>query len=91
MERVLIDELIVARRAESGGDKVTYQEVGDHVLKGDKGRMKAGKRAAVSSARRGRLIGRWNNGLDMTALKPRHLLRLAEFFGVTDITKLITE
>lgn len=90
MERVRITELILSQR-EKTGKKATHQEVGDFVFKGEKGRRKGGKPQPITPLRRSRLIGRWDNGLDLTAMKPRHLLRLSKFFNVTDINQLLSE
>lgn len=44
----------------------------------------------ISDSRKIGLLSRWNVGHDLSAMKPRHLIRLAEHFGITDIHALIT-
>jgi hypothetical protein len=42
--------------------------------------------------RRGmQLLGRWNTGRDMAALRAHLLFRIAEYFGVYDLRELIGE
>jgi len=85
-ERVRIDEL-KARERSSG--KCTNEEIAEDVFAEDKGRPQNGKSRKLSDVRKSQLIARWNNGHDMTALKPRHIIRLADFFKVYDVRELL--
>lgn len=89
MERVRIDELKALQRANG---KVTNADIAEAVFKGDKLRPVDGaKRKKVSTKRGENIIARWNNGHDLTALKPRHLIRLGRFFNVTTLADLMEE
>ncbi len=91
MERIKIDELIALHGRKPDGSKLSHEELADFVFKGERGRVKEGKRRLLSATRKRALIGAWNNGLELTRLKPRHLLRLSEFFKANDIRQLIDE
>lgn len=76
---------------EDTGEKPLLSEVGRFVFDNDTGRPKVGvSRSPLSDGRKSNLIGAWNRGKELTAIKPRHLLRLAEFFRVSDINQLIS-
>lgn len=91
MERVRIDALVIAHK-EATGNKLEYPEIAAFVFKGDKTRPLNGKQRKFDAAGRGAsLISQWNNGKDLTACKPRHLIRLARLFNVTDVHELISE
>ena len=90
MERVRIDELKVRYR-EKHGTKPTNEQIGEYVFDGDIARPVQGqrRRRQISDDRKAQLIARLNNGHDLTALKPRHILRLGEFFEVTQLTEVL--
>ena len=93
MERLQIDELILAEWRKSGGKKKSYGDVGDAIFKGERTRLKKplAKAKPMADKRKSELIGAWNRGAAMAALRPRHLIRIAEYFNVTDIKQLISE
>lgn len=88
MERVRIAELKLHYQR-TRKKKTTHDEIGAYVFKGDVTRPKNGKATKLSPSRKTGLIARWNTGHDLTALKPRHMLRLAEFFKVEKLVELI--
>lgn len=89
MDRIRIDELALLHLTKHGR-KPTYLEIGEAVFRADKGRPYAGRKPhELSPARKQGLIGSWNRGFALTAVKPRHLLRLAEFFEVKGIKELL--
>lgn len=89
MERVKIDELC-ARRLNEGHERPDFKDIGAFVFEGDLARPRDGNnREDLSEGRKANLIGSWNRGRELTAMKPRHLLRLAEFFGVSDVHDLL--
>lgn len=90
MERVRIDEMVLKYR-DKHGNKPTHAEIGAFVFKGEKGRPRNGKRHKLSDSRKSWLITRWNTGKDLTALKPRHLFRLAAYFNVTTLAELLSD
>jgi hypothetical protein len=93
MERLQIDELILAEWRKVGGKKKGYGDVGETVFKGERTRLKKphAKPKPMADKRKSELIGAWNRGARMAALRPRHLIRIADYFNVTDIKQLITE
>jgi hypothetical protein len=92
MERLQIDELILAHWRVNGGNKLTYAEVGEAVFKGERTRPKRPKTTTspMNEKRKQALIGQWNRGFGMSALRPRHIARLAAFFKVNEIDKLVS-
>ena len=89
IERVRITELLngISNRL---GTRVTrvmlYEKVFPDV---DLGRPKDGKQKPLSPERKAALIGDWDRGRSLTALDPRHLIRMSEFFGTDKLTDLI--
>lgn len=90
MERLRITELLAEYNA-ANGTSVTKADLGDQVFGEEKGRPLAGRQRPLSSSRKRTVIGEWDAGKSLTALKPRHVLRLAEFFGITGIRDLFEE
>ncbi len=88
-----IDELILRHWREVGGKKKSYAEIGAAVFKGENTRLKkpGSKAKPMADKRKQGLIGSWNRGASMAALRPRHLIRIADYFNVTDIKQVITE
>ncbi len=90
IERVMIRELLAAASAKRR-TKVTRTEFADHVFADDVARPRYGVQASMSQERKQQLVWQWDKGQSMTALKPRHLLRMADFLKVYDIRKLVQE
>lgn len=88
MERLRITELL----AEVSARRVTpmsHTELAALVFGSETGqRPVGGQRRPLSEARKRNLIVAWNQGRDLGALKPRHVLRLAEALRVTRIDQL---
>ena len=90
MERLRITELLAEYNA-TRKTNVTKADLWDQVFGAEKGRPLAGRRRPLSSSRKRTLIGEWDGGKSLTALKPRHVLALARFFGVKRIEDLFEE
>lgn len=70
---------------------VTRQTLAMHVMPDTElGRPRRGKRSPISIERKRDLIGSWDRGDKETGFKFKHLLRIAEFFKVWDVRKLVT-
>lgn len=90
-ERVRIDALVIIFK-DREGRKPEYPEIAAFVFKGEKTRPLHGKRRPFDIEGRGvSLLSSWNNGNELTALKPRHIVRLSKFFKVTDITEILAD
>lgn len=91
MERVRISEL-VERHEKRRRKRLSHAEIGAAVFAGDVTRPKEdGNRQELSEARKTWLITRWNKGHALTAIKPRHLFRLAALFGVTKLADILEQ
>jgi hypothetical protein len=90
MERLRITELLAEYNA-ANGTSVTKADLGDQVFGDEQGRPLAGRRRPLSSSRKRTLIGEWDSGKSLTALKPRHVLRLSEFLRAKRIIDLFEE
>lgn len=89
VERVRLDALLVTFM-DREGRRPDYAEIAAFVFKGQKTRPLHGVTRDFNAAERGaELLSQWNNGNALTALKPRHILRLSQFFKVKDITELL--
>lgn len=91
MERLRITELLAESAARPGGVLWTKTELGDVVFADDNGRPQARTSSPLSASRKRTLIGEWDQGKSLTAIKPRHVLRLARFFRITRIDELFEE
>jgi len=87
MERLRITELLAELSARHRRD-MSQTELGGLVFGSELGRPLDGKRRPLSEARKRGLIVAWNQGRDLGALKPRHVLRLAEALRITRIDQL---
>lgn len=90
MERLRITELLAEYNA-AHKTNVTKADLGDQVFGAEEGRPLAGRRRPLSPSRKRTVIGEWDCGKSLTALKPRHVLRLAEFFNIKRIADLFEE
>lgn len=86
MERLRITELLADQWAR--GVSMSQTELGGLVFGSELGRPLNGKRSPLSEKRKRGLINAWNQGRDLGALKPRHVLRLAEALRITRIDQL---
>jgi hypothetical protein len=84
MERLKISELLSRGKR----PRMTRGELSELVFGADKGRPREGRRHMLSVSRKRNLISDWDGGKSLTALKPRHVLRLAGALGVTRIADL---
>lgn len=90
IERVRITELLAAQGKIRGGQYSTRTELAEALFPAeDLGRPRHGVSRPLSTARKRALVSEWDRGRMMTALKPRHLLRLARFFNTTDVHHLV--
>lgn len=90
MERVRIKELQLRMRSKKER-KVSNKEIA-HAVLGDEVAGGAGrgvKGEPLSDSRKQTLISEWDNGKSLSAIKPRHILRLAKLFGVTNVNDLL--
>jgi hypothetical protein len=88
IERVRIKELL-AIASHKRRRKVTQTELAAHVFSDDISRPKFGVRGPISDTRKQQLMWQWDTGAALTSMKPRHLLRMARFFGIYDVRKLL--
>lgn len=88
MERVRVEEL-KAHYERVHGTRPTNAEIAEVVFKGDT--TNDGRGAPLSDDRAVALIARWNNGHDLAALKPRHILRIGAFFGVHTTAEVLDQ
>jgi hypothetical protein len=91
MERLRITELLADHAARKGGMPETRQELAHMVMGEDIGRPLNGKQKPLSVARMRNVIGDWDQGKSLTALKPRHVLRLARIFRVSKVEDIFEE
>lgn len=91
MERLRITELLADHAARNGGVAVSKTELAEAVFGAEKGRPLNGKRRPLSESRKRSIIWQWDYGKGLTSLKPRHVLRLARFFGIKRIDELFEE
>lgn len=89
MERIRIDELVRQHEARTG-QKLDMQALMARVFADDIGKGPQGGEP-LSPAHQRVLLVAWNRGQKLTRLQPRHLLRIAEFFGVDGIREVIQE
>ena len=88
MERVRVTELLAAASAKRRR-KVTQKELAEYVFANDIGKPLNGVAVPLSSIRKNKRLWDWKHGREMASMKPRHLLRMAEFFKVYDVRKLM--
>lgn len=95
MERLRISELLDQHNAKCAAvcaavcaPALTRAALSEVVFLADKGRPMNKRRRKLSGKRKAALIGEWDRGRSLTALKPRHVVRLAAFFGITRIDEL---
>lgn len=87
--RVRLKEIIDAFN-ERTGREVTYKELAAFVFRDQRTRPRNGQTRQFDVDGRGvSLLASWNNGNELTALKPTHLLDIWTFFSLTDINELI--
>ena len=91
MERLRITELLADHAARNGGVAVSKTELAEAILGADKGRPQGGKSRPLSESRKRSIVWHWDYGKGLTSLKPRHVLRLARFFGIKRIEDLFEE
>lgn len=90
IERVRITELLAAQAERRGGEPSSRTALAEALFPaGELGRPRHGKRNAISLGRKRALVSEWDRGRQLTALKPRHLLRLARYFKTADIHLLV--
>lgn len=89
-ERVRIKELL-EQLSQRRKRRVTRKELSNHVFSDDISRPRDGERAPLSDGRKQQLMWQWDEGHSLTSLKPRHLLRMARFFGIYDLRKLVED
>lgn len=88
MDRLRITELL-AELAAKHRIELTHTGLAAMVFGSDKGqRPVRGRLRPMTEQRKRNLIAAWNNGRDLGALKPRHVLRLAEALRITRIDQL---
>ena len=88
MERLKISEAIEAHEKRTG-EKIDRAAFYDHVFPDTelgKGRMGD---QPLSKARKRTLITYWDNGQHLTRCNPRHIVRIAEYFGITLIRDIV--
>ena len=83
-ERVRITELLQRK-------PTTRTELGRIVFRDDHGRERLGRTRPMSDHGRRHLLRSWDQGERLTALKVRHILRLARHFGVSRVTDLFDD
>lgn len=88
MDRLRITECLADLSARRGGLTLTRTELGEIVFGADPGRSMPGRSGELSAGRKRTLIGQWDAGKSLTALKPRHVIRLAEALRITRIDDL---
>lgn len=84
MERVRIKELQLKLRT-TKGTRITNNAIAEEVLKD----AMSGENKPLTDGRKRTLVSGWDNGKDLGALKPRHLMRLAVMFNTYDLRELI--
>lgn len=89
MERIRIDELVHQHEARTG-HKPDMQALMDRLFADDIGKGPHGGEPLSSGHQRVLLVA-WNRGQKLTRLQPRHILRIAEFFGVERVRDVIQE
>ena len=89
MERLRIDELVSQHEARTG-QKLELSLLAFNVFMDEIGKGKDGG-APISPAHQRVLLNAWNKGEKLTRLQPRHVIRIAEFFGVDGIREVIQE
>ncbi len=89
IERVRITELIAGLQNRIGV-KVSREDLAEKIIPPDDlGRQRGGVRKGLSTSRKLMIIWEWDKGKATTSFKPRHLIRLADYFGVTDVRELV--
>lgn len=91
MERLRITELLEALPSKRGARALTRTELAELVFADDMGRPQAGTSKEVSLGRKRNLIGDWDRGKSLTAIKPRHIMRLVRALRVQRFADLIEE
>lgn len=91
MERLRITELLEALPTKGGARALTRTELAELVFNDDMGRPKEGAIKPLSLGRKRNLIGNWDRGKNLTAIKPRHIMRLARALRIREFSELIEE
>lgn len=91
MERLRITELLEALPSKEGARALNRTELAELVFGEDLGRPQEGASKPLSLGRKRNLIGDWDRGKNLTAIKPRHIMRLARALRIREFSELIEE